>query len=59
MNDWSVQLEFRNSIFYSWKGAAVNSNTALERARESAGLDSITGEVVAVTIKLLTKRGEV
>jgi hypothetical protein len=59
VNEWQVEIEFRNSIFYTWKGKAVNSNTALERAKESAGLEAITGEIVSVHIKLLTKRGDV
>lgn len=59
MYSWQVSLEYTNSIFFTWKGRAVNQHMALEYAKESAGLSKeVLGDLKEYKIKMLTIRGD-
>jgi len=60
VNRWLEELEYSNSIFFTWKGEANTQHTALEYAVDSAKLSKeVLGYMKDFNIKLLTKRGDV
>jgi len=52
MKEWLIELEYKNSVFYTWKGYAVTEFGALHKAKQKAKATE-DGDVKLFKIKLL------